>query len=93
MNNIEISPNIKIKRERIDTFGNVINPHTRQIITPNIEEKVSPEDMIPKARIETPTSNSNNSMADKINKMVEEKINEKINAIVAQRVEEALSKL
>lgn len=94
MNNIEISPNIKSIRERIDTNGNVINPRTRQIITPNIEERVSPEDMIPKAKINTPTETpATTSMQDKINQMVEAKIKERIDAIVAQRVEEALSKL
>lgn len=46
--NVVISPNIKRVSERIDTFGNVINPATKQVIIPNVVETVSQEDMKPK---------------------------------------------
>ena len=48
MGGVIISPNIKRQSERIDTFGNVINPATKQVIIPNVVETVSQEDMIPK---------------------------------------------
>ena len=42
MGNVFISPNLKKTSERIDPNGNVINPKTKQIITPVVEEYVPP---------------------------------------------------
>lgn len=93
MNTI-ISNNIKRISERIDTSGNVIDPRTKQIIKPNVIEVVSQQDMIPKQQettqretpIETPVES-------KVGSKIEEMINRKIEALVAKKIEEALSKL
>lgn len=86
MGNTIISSNIKRESVRIDPAGNVINPRTKQIIKPAEPEYVPP---ITKVEEVKPINN----MSDKINKMVEAKIAEKIDAIVAERVNEALKNL
>lgn len=88
MGNVVISPNIKRQSERIDPAGNIINSKTKEVIKPIEPEYIAPV-VEPKVEVKQET----NSMSEKINKMVEAKIAEKIDAIVAQRVEEALSKL
>ena len=85
-----ISPNIKKTSERIDTAGNVINPKTKEIIQKNEPEFIPP---IIQTKEEDIKIVKQDSMSDKINKMVEAKIAEKIDAIVAQRVNEALKNL
>jgi len=40
MSNVVISPNIKKVSERIDPYGNVINPRTKEIIVENKPEEV-----------------------------------------------------
>lgn len=87
MNTI-ISSNLKRTSERIDPAGNVINPRTKQIVKP-IEAEYVPPVVTPEVKQETPM----NTMSEKINKMVEEKVKEKIDAIVEQRVAEALKNL
>lgn len=84
MGNVYIDPNLRKTSERIDPNGNIINPRTKEIITPIIEEYVEPTEAPKEVK---------HSMSDKINAMVETKIKEKIDAIVAQRVEEALKNL
>ena len=93
--NVIISPSIKRVSERIDTSGNIINARTKEIIKPNTIETVSPEDMKPKVAQEPLEVKDTkiDSMSDKINKMVEAKIAEKIDAIVAERVAKALENL
>jgi len=93
-----ISPNIKKVSERIDQYGNVINPRNKQIIRKNEPDSI-PEPT-PDAKI-SPTTNDkpkddkqvNSSISDKINALVEAKIKEKIDAIVEQRVNEALKNI
>ena len=88
MGNVVISPNIKRQSERIDPAGNIINSKTKEVI-----KSIEPEYIAPVVEPKVEVKQETNSMSEKINKMVEAKIAEKIDAIVAQRVEEALSKL
>lgn len=86
-----ISPNIRKQSDRIDPTGNVINARTKQIIKPVEPEYVAPviNTVIEDIKNETPIS----TMSEKINKMVEAKIAEKIDAIVEQRVNDALKNI
>ena len=100
MGNVIISPNIRKESVRIDPSGNVINPRTKQIITPVEPEYVAPAPVVETEKIGTiqggvadgveiwqqkPVS----KMDEMINKLVEKKVEE----MVAKKVEEALSKL
>ena len=56
MGNVFISPNLKKTSERIDPSGNIINPRTKEIIKPVIEEYVPPVDNTPLNAPEAPTT-------------------------------------
>lgn len=90
--NVVISPNIKKESVRIDTSGNIINPRTKEVLQSNAPEYVPTMQEI-NANIAKQDAPKTDSMSDKINAMVEAKIAEKIDAIVAKRVEEALKNL
>ncbi|MCK9370990.1 hypothetical protein M0R04_13855 [Candidatus Dojkabacteria bacterium] len=86
MGNVVISPNIKKESVRIDPAGNVINPRTKQIIQPVAPEYVAPPTVPEPTPLEKPKISK---MDDMINKLVEKKVE----AMVAKKIEEALSNL
>jgi hypothetical protein len=49
MGNVYIDPNLRKTSERIDPNGNVINPRTKEVIQPVIEEYVEPTEVITEA--------------------------------------------
>lgn len=91
MGNVVIASNIKRQSARIDPAGNIIDARTKQIIKTIEPEYVAPivQKVIEEVKKETPIS----TMSEKINKMVEAKIAEKIDAIVEQRVNDALKNI
>lgn len=73
---------------RIDPAGNVINPRTKQIITP-----VEPEFVPSVAQMVQPQEPVEVSVQSKGGSKIDEMINRKIEELVAKKIEEALSKL
>lgn len=49
MGNVYIDPNLRKESNRIDPDGNIINPRTKQVIQPVIEEYVEPTEVISEA--------------------------------------------
>lgn len=90
--NTFISPNIKKTSEMINPNGDVIDKKTRQVIEPNIE------DVIPVSATETPSVESkmpptSNGIADKIESMVQAKLNARIEEMVEKKVADILSNM
>jgi len=59
MNNVVVSPQPHKTSERIDTYGNVINPITKKVIIPNMPEYVPTQEEITKFTVkqdETPVT-------------------------------------
>lgn len=46
MGNVYIDPNLRKESNRIDPDGNIINPRTKQVIQPVIQEYVEPENVV-----------------------------------------------
>ena len=61
--NVIIDPNIKRVSERIDPDGNIINPRTKEIIQPVIEEYKEPENVVINQAPQTTQSPITNSLS------------------------------
>ena len=72
MGNVHISPNLKKTSERIDPQGNVINPRTKEIISPNVDLK--PENQEP-VQVVTPLPEAQNAPVTSA-KSIQEQIDE-----------------
>lgn len=61
MGNVYIDPNLRKESNRIDPDGNIINPRTKQIIQPIIQDYQEPENVVinqAPQKQEAPISNS-----------------------------------
>lgn len=61
MGNVYIDPNLRKTSERIDPDGNIINPRTKQVIQPVIQDYQEPENVVVNQapqKQETPISSS-----------------------------------
>ena len=89
MGNTIIAPNIKKITERIDTFGNVIDPRTKQVIIP-VEKSYVPT---PEELSHTPTPQITDPVETPKTSKIDDMISKKIEEIINRKIEEALSKI
>ena len=61
--NVFIDPNLRKTSVRIDPAGNVINPKTKEIITPVIQEYQEPENVVINQAPQTPQSPVKSSLS------------------------------
>lgn len=92
MGGVVVSQNIKRESVRIDPAGNIVNPRTKQIVTPVEAEQFSP------VKVETPVEIPTAEIPavktpSKIDEMIDRLVEKKVEEMVAKKVEEALSNL
>lgn len=80
MGGVVIAPNIKKESIRIDLNGNEIDPKTKKII------KKKDQDYVPPTVVETPEPSG-------LAEMIKQKINDKMEKLIEEKIDEALKGL
>lgn len=63
MGNVYIDPNLRKTSERIDPDGNIINPRTKQVIQPVIQDYQEPENVVVNQAPQVPQSPITSSLS------------------------------
>lgn len=63
MSGVYISPNPKKESVQIDQYGNEVIPFTKEVIKPNVEPKITPEEV--ERAIQATKENKNESLSSK----------------------------
>jgi len=100
MGNVKISPSIKKESVRIDTFGNIINPSTKEILVPKEKEYEEPGGSVDRAgKTEGKTEGKAGGVDQQLEKpgdlgsKIDAMIKLKIEEIVAKKIEDAFKNL